>query len=135
MHYERHPESFLGFAFLRRHEHCLLFVLQLDHDPADPERGWAWLTTDPKVIDYIKFWFRNLGYWVLAVAVFAIIISITGFRQGERWAWYSLLYLPIHLGIHMAIFPWLAPILSLLMIITLAGLFLPFRIFFPKSEP
>ena len=56
-------------------------------DPADPDRGWAWLTTDPEVIDYIKFSFRNFGYWILAVAVFVTVISATGFRQGERWAW------------------------------------------------
>lgn len=72
-------------------------------DPADPDRGWVWLTTDKEVIDYIKFWFRTFGFWVLAVAVFVIVISITGFRQGQRWAWYSLLYLPVHIGIHMVI--------------------------------
>ena len=44
-------------------------------DPADPDRGWAWLTTDPKVIEYIKFLFRNFGYWVLAVAVFVTVSS------------------------------------------------------------
>lgn len=26
-------------------------------DRADPDRGWAWLTTDPAVIDDIKGWF------------------------------------------------------------------------------
>lgn len=101
-------------------------------DPADPARGWSWLTTDPAVIDYLKFWFRNFGYWVLAVAVFVMVISATGFRQGERWAWYSLLYLPVHIGIHMAIWPWTIPILSVVMIMALVGLLLPFRIFFPK---
>lgn len=102
-------------------------------DPADPERGWTWLTTDPEVIEYIKFWFRNFGIWVLAVAVFVIVISVTGFRQGDRWAWYSFLYLPMHIGIHMMIWPWSIPILSVLMIMTLTGLILPLRIFFPKQ--
>lgn len=101
-------------------------------DPADPDRGWAWLTTDPEVIAYIKFLFRNFGIWVLAVAVFVIVISATGFRRGERWAWFSLLYLPVHIGIHMVIWPWTIPILLVLMIMTLAGLLLPFRTFFPK---
>ena len=103
-------------------------------DPADPDRGWVWLTTDQEVIDYIKFWFRTFGYWVLAVAVFVIVISTTGFRQGERWAWYSLLYLPVHIGIHMVLWPWTIPILSVLMIMTLVGLLLPVRIFFPRQE-
>lgn len=99
-------------------------------DPADPERGWRWLTTDPEVIEYIKFWFRNFGFWVLAVAVFVMVISATGFRKGERWAWYSLLYLPVHIAIHMVIWPWTIPILAVLMLMTLAGLLLPLREFF-----
>lgn len=103
-------------------------------DPVDPDRGWSWLTTDPKVIDYIKFWFRIFGIWVLAVAALVIVISVTGFRNGERWAWYSLLYLPIHIGINMAIWPWALPVLSVVMILALAGLLLPLRIFFPARE-
>lgn len=99
-------------------------------DPADPERGWRWLTTDPEVIEYIKFWFRNFGFWVLAVAVFVMVISATGFRKGERWAWYSLLYLPVHIAIHMVMWPWTIPILAVLMLMTLAGLLLPLREFF-----
>lgn len=102
-------------------------------DPADPDRGWRWLTTDPQVIEYIKFWFRNFGFWVLAVAVFVMIISATGFRQRQKWAWYTLLYLPVHIGIHMVIWPWTIPILLIVMIMTLAGLLLPFRDFFPRA--
>ncbi len=102
-------------------------------DPADPDRGWAWLTSDPQVIEYIKFWFRNFGIWVLAVAVFVLVISATGYRRGERWAWYSLLYLPVHIIIHMFIWPWTIPFLGILMIVTLLGLLLPVRVFFPKD--
>ena len=100
-------------------------------DPADPERGWAWLTRDPDVIDYIKFWFRIFGLWVLAVAVFVMTIAATGFRRGERWAWYSLLYLPVHVVLHIFIWPWTTPILLVLMLMILAGLLLPLRLFFP----
>ncbi len=103
-------------------------------DPADPDRGWAWLTSDPQVIEYIKFWFRNFGIWVLAVAVFVLVISATGYRNGQRWAWYSLLYLPVHIAIHMVIWPWTIPILAVLMIMTLIGLFMPLRMFFPRDD-
>ena len=103
-------------------------------DPSDPDRGWVWLSTDPEVIEYIKFWFRNFGVWVLAVAVFVICISVTGFRKGERWAWYTLLYLPVHIGIHMMIWPWAIPILLVLMLMTLMGLLLPYRRFFPEMK-
>ncbi len=103
-------------------------------DPADPERGWAWLTTDPEVIEYIKWWFRTLGFWVLAVSIFVMIISSTGYRKGERWAWYSLTYLPIHILIHIFIWPWFTSILGVVLLIVIAALALPFRTFFPRAE-
>jgi hypothetical protein len=103
-------------------------------DPADPDRGWDWLTTDPEIIEYIKFWFRNFGIWVLAVSIFILTISATGYRQHQRWAWYSLLYLPVHILIHFFIWPWLIPLLSIVLILVLAALILPYRLFFPKVE-
>ena len=99
-------------------------------DPADPDRGWSWLTSDPEIIEYIKFHFRIFGFWVLAFAVFVIVTSITGYRRGEKWAWYSLLYLPVHIVIHMFLWPWTIPILLLLLIMTLTVLILPWRDFF-----
>jgi hypothetical protein len=104
-------------------------------DPADPERGWQWLSTDPEVIDYIKFWFRNFGFWVLAVSIFVMVIALTGFRNGERWAWFSMLYLPVHIGIHAILWPWLAPAILIVVLITLIGLLVPFRVFFPRGGP
>jgi hypothetical protein len=103
-------------------------------DPADPDRGWAWLSTDPVVIEYIKMWFRTLGFWVLAVAFLVMVISSTGYRKGQKWAWYSLLYLPVHISIHILLWPWLAPLLLIVLVIVLAGLVLPFRTFFPRVE-
>lgn len=102
-------------------------------DPVDPERGWEWLSTDPEVIDYIKFWFRTFGLWVFAVSVFVMVIASTGFRQGQRWAWYSMLYLPFHIGLHAILWPWLAPAISVVTLISIVGLVVPFRIFFPRS--
>jgi hypothetical protein len=103
-------------------------------DPTDPDRGWAWLTADPDVIEYIKWWFRTLGFWVLAVAVLVMVISATGYRTGQKWAWYSLLYLPVHVSVHILLWPWLAPILLGLLVIVLTGLALPFRTFFPRAR-
>jgi hypothetical protein len=101
--------------------------------PNDPDRGWEWLTRDPEIIDYIKFWFRIFGFWVLAVAVQVLVISATGYRKGQKWAFYSMLYLPVHVVIHMFIWPWLAPILAVTFLMIIAGLVLPFRQFFPKN--
>lgn len=101
----------------------------------DPERGWAWLTRDPEVLDYIKWWFRTFGFWVLAVAIFVLVISATGYRHGQKWAFYSLLYLPVHIIVHMVIWPWLIPVLVAMFIVTIAGLILPFGEFFSREQP
>ncbi len=121
----------IGLALLGFAVDNIVFIPRLNGD--DPNRGWAWLTTDEEVLDYIKFWFRNFGLWVLAVAVFVLMISATGFRKGEKWAYFTLLYLPVHIIIHLLIFPWLAPPLLVILLVTIAGLALPFRQFFPKT--
>ncbi len=104
-------------------------------DPVDPDRGWQWLSSDPEVIEYIKFWFRNFGFWVLAVSIFVIVIAITGYRNGERWAWFSMLYLPVHIGIHAFLWPWLTPAILVVVLIAIIGLVVPYRLFFPRQVP
>ena len=99
----------------------------------DPNRGWAWLTTDPEIISYIKFWFRNFGIWVLAVAILVILIAVTGYREKEKWAWVALAYIPVHIGIHMIIWPWLNPGLAIVLLLTVVALAAPFREFFPRT--
>ena len=101
--------------------------------PDDPARGWEWLTRDPEVISYIKWWFRTLGFWVLAVAIHVLVVSATGYRAGQKWAFYSLLYLPVLVIIHMIMWPWFSPFLGVLLLMLIAGLILPFRQFFPKN--
>jgi len=103
-------------------------------DPNDPDRGWAWLTSDAGVIEYVKFWFRILGLWVLALSITVVVISATGYRKGQRWAWYSLLYLPVHILAHVYFWPWMAPLLLVVLVIAVLGLALPFRTFFPSGE-
>jgi hypothetical protein len=43
--------------------------------PTDPERGWAWLTTDPEVIDYIKYWFRIFGIFQFVICTNPYCVS------------------------------------------------------------
>lgn len=121
----------VGFALLFFAYDNIIVIPALS--PNDPDRGWEWLTRDPEVIDYIKFWFRIFGFWVLAMAVQVLVISATGYRKGQKWAYYSMLYLPVHVVIHMFIWPWAVPILAIILLMIIAGLVLPFRQFFPKN--
>jgi hypothetical protein len=45
----------------------------------------------PKTAEYLTLLFRMFGTYGVAFSVLAIAIASTGFRRGERWAWWSLL--------------------------------------------
>ena len=91
-------------------------------DPNDPERGWKWLTTDPDTIDYIKFYFRNLGLRVLSIGLLTLGTAWFGLRRGSRSAWRILWIVPALFLAHLYFWPWLAPALAGLALLAGAGL-------------
>ena len=91
-------------------------------DPADPARGWDWLTLDPEVIDYFKFYFRNLGLRVLSVGVLTLVAACFGLRKGSRAAWRILWIVPALLLAHILFWPWLLLPLVSLALLGAAGL-------------
>ena len=116
----------------------LMLVFAIDNivfipgiDPADPERGWTWLTTDPEVVAFLKYQYRLFGFGILALSMFVMTTAATGFRNRERGAWWAMLYLPVHIAIHLYYWPWTAPILIPLLLITIVAIALPYRLFFP----
>lgn len=76
------------------------------------------------------------GTWLLGFGIFGTAISYTAYRRGEKWAWYVELFLPVSLVIALALNYTTAgtfwPLFVALLVIDLAGLFLPYRKFFPK---
>ena len=80
-------------------------------DPADPKEGWAWLTADPDIIEYIKLHFLLQGVWVLNFALMVLVVTLTGFRLGRQWAWIGLWSVVIVIGLYLLSAPWLTPIL------------------------
>jgi hypothetical protein len=58
-------------------------------DPADPDMGWTWLTTDPEVIAYIKFSFRVQGMWQLGYGLLVIVTAVGGLRMAQAM-WISV---------------------------------------------
>ena len=91
-------------------------------DPADPEEGWAWLTTNPEIIDYIKFNFRVQGVWQLGYGLLVMATAVGGFRQGERWAWLGLCSVPLVLILMSLMMPWTMPVLIVLLLLAVAAL-------------
>jgi len=85
------------------------------------------------------FYFRAGGWSDMGFAFFVIVISATAYRRGERWAWNILWSVPVFFLGHAAITlgfgqstSSLIPFLTLFVILSLIGLLLPFRKFFPK---
>lgn len=99
----------LGLLILIFSAYNAFFIPALD--PADPDMGWAWLTTNPEIIEYIKFNFRAQGMWIFVYGWLVIATSVGGFRQGERWSWLGLCSVPMVLLLMLLMMPWTLPVL------------------------
>ena len=93
-------------------------------DPADPDTGWTWLTTDPEVIEYIKFYFRIQGIWQFGYGLLVIATAIGGLRQQQKWAWIGLWSVPIVIVLFAMMAPWTLPMLIVPLLLAIAGLIL-----------
>ena len=110
-------------------------------NPPSPE-GMTGLTLDqmeariPGLHGFVSSISRQLGNFMLAMGVLMIGVAAVPFRKGEKWAWYTCWILPVLLVIQLANsqggFGWQADAGSL--VVVLAGLFLPYRKFFPKQR-
>ena len=82
------------------------------------------------------------GLLSLVFAVLTTFLSLTGYRKGRKWAWFALLYTPPLLL--MISRSWISPQnlegyplqgLAFLALLSVVGLVLPYRKFFPKKQP
>ena len=87
-----------------------------------------YMLTDPLYQDFYPVMVAWGITWV-GFNIFALILALSPFRRGERWAWYTLWMLPL---LWLSLFT-LAPDLRfylVLAILTAAGLLLPYGTFF-----
>lgn len=89
----------------------------------------------PGLLAYISSISRQLGNFMLAMGVLLTGIVAFPYRRGEKWAWYTLWIVPVLLlvqflnsngGLGWQFDLGLVPV-------TLAGLLLPYRMFFPRT--
>jgi hypothetical protein len=78
-------------------------------------------------------YFRSIGAASIGMGLFGAMITVTAFRQRQRWAWFSMWYYPIFWAAHL--FGDLPPgqdhIHQIVFIgLSLVGLLLPVRDFF-----
>jgi len=101
--------------------------------------SWSELKAlSPAATDLVRFNYGGMGLLKMSWSFFVIAITLTGYRKGEKWAWYTLCLVPILL-VSCALFnAWFfgdvneslqfIPITT----ISLLGLLLPYRKFFPR---
>ena len=98
----------------------------------------------PEALKLANYQTRASGAIILIFGLLAAAVAWTGFRRGERWAWYALLTLPL-LNVLIFVVMYVSvdfsagvlppPLLSapVFLAITAVGLLLPIRRFFPKE--
>ncbi len=79
---------------------------------------------------------RALGVATTGMGVFGTVITLMSYRRKERWAWLTLWYYPVFWTLHLVggLPPGNDHIHQVVFIvISLLGLMLPFRHFFPRK--
>jgi len=98
--------------------------------------------SSPMFFDLYNFYFRSGGLSDLGFGFLLIVISLFAYRPGQKWAWYSFWLIPAFFLSFIVLSSTLPsesqsilyPPLIVLIILSLVGLLLPFRIFFPKKH-
>ncbi len=97
--------------------------------------------SSPEAFKLILWLYMGMGNLKTSWSLLVIAITLTGYRKGEKWAWYTLWLVPtilvssaiyniyFHGDINEAL-PWI-PITFL----SIVGLLLPYRKFFPHPNP
>ena len=84
----------------------------------------------PGLLDSIVLKMQWYGVYALSYGLITCVIALIPYRKGERWAWYSILIVgaisvSVLLGLTCTGLPSMLPIVSLAVILWIAGLALP----------
>jgi hypothetical protein len=97
--------------------------------------------SNPMFFNLYNFYFSSGGLSDLGFAFLLIVISATAYRGGQKWAWYTFWFVPaffsgfaaLSLTLPLESSSSLLPPLVVFIILSLVGLLLPFRKFFPSK--
>jgi hypothetical protein len=102
---------------------------------------WSRLTsTNARFASFLASTLVDDGISGVGLAIFGMIVSLTGFRRGEKWAWYVSWSMPIgilaaQLNVYLLTGSVLVIVLGVVFVlVSLLALFLPFRQFFPNKR-
>ncbi len=97
----------------------------------------SFATSNPTFWSGLQYQYYQVAAALLGFAVLGIVLAYTAFRKGEKWAWYGTWYVALFLLWNVYVnyvaggTLWMMD--SVLFVISLAALLLPFRMFFPKK--
>ena len=80
---------------------------------------------------------RSIGVASIGMGLFGLLITMMAYRHRQRWAWFALWYYPLFWIVHLV--GGLPPAKdtihqTLFVVLSLAGLLLPLRQFFPPKS-
>lgn len=98
--------------------------------------------SNPMFFNLYNFYFIGGGLSDLGLAFFLIVISATAYRLKQKWAWYAFWFIPAYFlswvvlssTLPLESSSSLIPPLTVFIILSLIGLLLPFRKFFPRKR-
>jgi len=103
------------------------------------DMSWSELkASSPVATDLVRFHYGQMGLLKTSWSLLVLAITLTGYRRGEKWAWYTLWLVPAllvwnafynvyFLGDVNQMLQWI-PVTT----VSLLGLLLPYRKFFPR---
>ncbi len=102
--------------------------------------SWSQLaSTNPKLASFLASVLVDDGISGVGLAIFGMLVSLTSFRRGEKWAWYVSWSMPIgilaaQLNVYLLTGSAMVIVLAVVFVlVSLLALFLPYRQFFPKK--
>ena len=103
------------------------------------DMSWSELkASSPVATDLVRFHYGQMGLLKTSWSLLVLAITLTGYRRGEKWAWYTMWLVPALLvwnafynvsfvgDVNQAL-QWI-PVTS----VSVLGLLLPYRKFFPR---
>src|SRR6266478_4756509 len=104
--------------------------------------SWSQLaSTNPKLAGFLTSVLVDDGISGVGLAIFGVIVSLTSFRRGEKWAWYVSWSMPIEiLAAQLNTYQLTRSVIVIVLgaafvLVSLLALFLPYRQFFPSKTP
>ena len=98
-------------------------------------------SSNPMFFNLYNFYFSGGGLSDLGFAFLLMVTSMTAYRRGDKWAWYAFWFVPsfflgfaaLSLNLDASSSLLMLPSLMVFVILSLLGLLLPYRKFFPSK--